>query len=240
MENSINVLTDTTALLLTEYEQNGYLSIPKAYGGEKVRQIIDVLTTAKVFDYNEPDPVYNLLTAFPIIGNLIVTAPLQGIVEKLLGEQAFAVRAMIIDKTKDNNWILDWHQDRRVAVKESIETAGFTNWSSQYAVHHVCASLEVLKNFLIARISLDPMSKENGAIFIVPNTHREGIYEHEEILSKVKKIGPLLYEMKAGDMMIMSPLLIHNSPRSTTSVSRRILSIEFSACPLPNQLTFLT
>lgn len=43
----------------------------------------------------------------------------------LLGDAARAVRAVLFDKTAGANWLVAWHQDRTIPVKERCEALGY-------------------------------------------------------------------------------------------------------------------
>jgi hypothetical protein len=42
--------------------------------------------------------------------------------------------------------------------------------------------------------------------------------------------------MKAGDALLMRPLLLHASSEASAPVHRRVIHLEYAACPLPGGL----
>ncbi|MFN5417519.1 MAG: phytanoyl-CoA dioxygenase family protein, partial [Flavobacteriia bacterium] len=74
----------------------------------------------------------------------------------------------------------------------------------------------------------------NGALKVIPNSHSTGIYRPEAIdWSKEKEE---ICSVKKGGVMLMKPLLLHSSNRSTTNKKRRVIHIEFSNQELASEL----
>lgn len=58
--------------------------------------------------------------------NVIAHDPrLLGMAQQVLGPQAFPFRATFFDKSPDSNWLITWHQDTALPLKEKIETPGW-------------------------------------------------------------------------------------------------------------------
>src|SRR5437762_3104022 len=69
--------------------------------------------------------VRNLLEICPAVRVLATESMIREFVTPVLGDNAFAVRAIFFDKVPDANWSLFWHQDNVIAVKERREVPGF-------------------------------------------------------------------------------------------------------------------
>lgn len=54
-----------------------------------------------------------------------IAAALRTLVEPILGSGAFPTRALLFDKLPRANWLVGWHQDLTIAVRERIEMEGF-------------------------------------------------------------------------------------------------------------------
>src|SRR5438552_18606411 len=63
--------------------------------------------------------------------------PIGQIPALILGPECLPVRAILFDKSADQNWPLGWHQDRTIAVKQRIEVEGFGRWSIKSGMVHV-------------------------------------------------------------------------------------------------------
>lgn len=142
------------------------------------------------------------------------------------------VRSLLFDKTAQENWPVAWHQDLTIATTSKISCEGYGPWTVKDGVHHAHAPTELLQQMVTARIHLDPTDLENGALMIAPASH---------LLGKIRAASmPELTEESAfacvcepGDVLLMSPLLLHSSHRSTKPSRRRILHFEYAP---PNAL----
>lgn len=135
------------------------------------------------------------------------------------------VRSILFDKTPEENWPVAWHQDLTIAVEAAVEVEGYGPWSTKDGAVHVQPPLRVLESMVTARIHLDDTPEENGALRVVPGSHRHGRLpaaflreDHEEVVCACE----------AGDVLLMAPLLVHSSRRSLCPSRRRVLHFEFA------------
>jgi len=82
---------------------------------------------------------------------------------------------------------------------------------------------------LTVRVHLDDADASNGALAVLPGTHREGILDDDRIRELRDTVEPVLCEASAGDALLMRPLLLHASGRSTSTRRRRVIHLEFGA-----------
>ena len=85
----------------------------------------------------------------------VATGPLRDLVVPYLGAAAFAVRALVFDKTPLANWKVAWHQDVTIPVTEYRECPGWGPWSRKAGTWHVRPPAEVLEGMLTVRLHLD-------------------------------------------------------------------------------------
>src|SRR5205807_2460085 len=150
--------------------------------------------------------------------------------------EPFPAQAIYFDKSAERNWMVAWHQDLTIAVRERIEVAGFGPWSMKGAALHVQPPIEVLEKMLTVRLHLDDADESNGALRVLPGSHRFDRLDAEAIERLRKQTPEHLCIAKAGDALVMRPLLLHASRRSSTTGHRRVLHIEYSAFELPGGL----
>jgi hypothetical protein len=143
-----------------------------------------------------------------------------------------AVRAILFDKSPDTNWLVTWHQDLTIAVREKREASGFGPWSVKEGLPHVQPPAELLERMLTLRLHLDDADEENGALHVLPGTHALGKLDTARIQALRAEISVHACKAKAGDVLLMRPLLLHASSKSTSERHRRILHIEFSGFEL--------
>ncbi|MBO9593703.1 MAG: phytanoyl-CoA dioxygenase family protein [Niabella sp.] len=158
----------------------------------------------------------------------IVAAPLLiQLVKSLSSYALFPVRAIILDKTEKENWQLPWHQDTKIAVQQHIDVSGYTNWSLEAGIWHVQPPPAVLEELIIIRVHLDPSTEKNGAMHIIPGSHKLGVLSSEQISGVTQKGTQRTLSMKTHSIMVMRPLLLHDSPASQSASRRRVLHLEY-------------
>jgi hypothetical protein len=146
------------------------------------------------------------------------------------------VRGIYFDKRPGTNWLVAWHQDLTLALKERSEVPGWGPWSVKDGVPHVQPPVECLEQMLTVRLHLDDADADNGALRVLAGTHRLGRLNAESIAQCRETHAEVLCAAKAGDVLLMRPLLLHASARSTSERRRRVLHIEFAGFSLPPPL----
>jgi hypothetical protein len=157
-----------------------------------------------------------------------------------LAQQVFPnvrpVRVVAFNKTETNNWTLPWHQDRVVALKERIETPGFSNWTRKAGIWHAEPPIEMLERMIFARIHLDPADAENGCLQLALGTHARGkiAAADAEAIADAAPIENCIAER--GDVLFAKALILHRSAPSRTNAGRRAIRIDYCADELPPPL----
>jgi hypothetical protein len=178
----------------------------------------------------------NVLARIPEIAEFARSETLRRIVEPVLGDGAAAVRGLYFDKTRSANWRLGWHQDKAIAVKKRVEVPGYGPWSVKAGVAHVFAPRDLLREILTVRLHLDSCDEANGALRVIPGTHRYLGLEETDFRRLSEEIGVITCRVERGDAVIMRPLIAHASEKSENPSHRRIIHIEYAANRLPQPL----
>jgi hypothetical protein len=177
--------------------------------------------------------------AHAAIRSLTDSAAVRALVEPLLGPDAVAHRATLLDKTATANWLVAWHQDLVVPVQERIDAPGFGPWSRKGGVWFVQPPWHVLRDLVAVRIDLDGSDESNGALRVLPGTHRSGVLKPDQIAESARTTAPVTCAVTPGGALVMRPLLVHASSRATRPGHRRVVHVEFAGAPLPDGLTWL-
>jgi len=178
----------------------------------------------------------NLLRICPQVAALASSRPLVSLVEQAVGRSAFPVRAIFFDKTAGSNWRVPWHQNLTIAVAQRIETAGFGPWSVKAGVVHVQSPLEILSNMTTVRLHLDACDQNNGALQVIPRSHRHGELGADEIGVQAGLGNSVTCELPRGGVLVMRPLLLHASSPARSPSHRRVLHFDYACDELPNGL----
>jgi hypothetical protein len=173
------------------------------------------------------------LLADPAVARLATSERLLGLIRPHLVEGPSAVRAIYFDKSPDANWLVPWHQDLTLAVRERIDLPEFGPWSIKDGMPHVQPPSHLLAQMLTLRLHLDDADESNGALRVLPGSHSHGKLNAAQIGTWRDTQAAFTCRAKAGDALLMRPLLLHASSRSTNSAHRRILHIEYAGFALP-------
>ena len=146
------------------------------------------------------------------------------------------VRAIYFDKSQDSNWLVPWHQDLTLALEEKVETEGYGPWSVKDGVPHVQPPIPVLEGMLTLRLHLDDADAGNGALKVLPCSHRFGRLDAAQIEAYRAETPEHLCQAKAGDALLMRPLILHASGKSVSPRRRRILHLEYCGVDLLPEL----
>lgn len=146
------------------------------------------------------------------------------------------VRAIFFNKSPDANWLVSWHQDLTIAVRERRDVSRFGPWTVKAGIPHVQPPIEVLERLLAVRLSFDDADESNGALRVLPATHRLGRLSAQQIDQLRSERSEVVCCANAGDALLMRPLLLHASARSTNERHRRVLHVEYAAESLPGGL----
>lgn len=117
-------------------------------------------------------------------------------------------RAMFMNKPARHGTLLPWHQDAWVYLdRQPLITA----WTA-----------------------LDPATKENGCVQIIPGSHKagrlnpdhySGYLTPEQVAEHCEEEKIIYIELKAGDVVLLHNFLLHRSDTNFTDVPRRAFSV---------------
>jgi ectoine hydroxylase-related dioxygenase (phytanoyl-CoA dioxygenase family) len=144
------------------------------------------------------------------------------------------VKSIYFDKPIKANWVVNWHQDLTISVQEKIETAGFTRWLPKQNYFSVQPTIAYLENIITIRIHLDHCTQQNGALRVIPQSHRT--VEAIKTLPTSFFENEQLCEVAKGGVLIMKPLIWHSSKRTENQQKRRVIHLELSNLELPQPL----
>jgi ectoine hydroxylase-related dioxygenase (phytanoyl-CoA dioxygenase family) len=145
-----------------------------------------------------------------------------------LGGQAVPFHATLFDKSPSANWLVMWHQDTALPIRERRELPGWGPWSAKEGVTYARAPASSLEKVLALRIHLDDSTESNGPLRVLPGTHGLGVLDEGFIHKLAKEIAPAECLVEQGGVLAMRPLLVHASSKSTNSAPRRVLHIQYA------------
>ena len=165
--------------LREEVDARGFAIVPDvlsdddvAWFQSKVEAARQIENTARVTNNSGTYGLRNLIDVVPEVADLVKLPAAAKIVADVLGENAFMIRATLFDKTPGANWGVFWHQDLSIAVKERQDVEGFDAWTRKAGVHCVQPPVDLMRQVLAVRFHLDDCTKVNGALKVLPGTHK--------------------------------------------------------------------
>jgi ectoine hydroxylase-related dioxygenase (phytanoyl-CoA dioxygenase family) len=221
--------------------QEGFSIVNNVYSNDeinKLKSLLEINVDAKPTFRKSAElyAVRQFLKEFPLTKEILFNNNLVEIINQLFGKQYFIVKSIYFDKPETSNWFVSYHQDLTISVDKKIEIKDFGPWtvkSDQFAVQ---PPIRYLRNIYTIRIHLDDTNGENGALRVIPRSHSNGIFRADTIDWKEEKETEC--EVKQGGIMIMKPLLMHGSSRTTNNKRRRVIHLEFSDLELPEGLNW--
>ena len=225
----------------TEISDKGFTIINDVFSEKEINQIIDVInsidTSKETFRKSEDlFAIRQFLKEVPESHQLIFNDTIKKIINEIFGKNYFVVKSIYFDKPEKSNWYVSYHQDLTISVDKKLDLSGFGPWTTKQNQFAVQPPIDYLKNIFTIRIHLDDTDENNGALKVVPNSHSKEIYRPETIDWNVETEE--ICSVNKGGIMIMKPLILHGSNRTTNHQKRRVIHIEFSNMELPEEINW--
>lgn len=219
-----------------ELKEKGFTIFNKLYNKEETNAMIAAIARAEQGKdtFRKSSDLFAIRQLFkevPELMPVVFNTQLKQLVQEVFGPDYFIVKSIYFDKPERANWYVAYHQDLTIAVDKKLQLEHFGPWTvkqNQYAVQPPVDLLE--RNFTI-RIHLDDTDADNGALRIIEASHLKKIYRPETINHAAEQ--ETICPVEKGGIMIIKPLLMHSSGRSTSGKRRRVIHIEFSDQALP-------
>jgi ectoine hydroxylase-related dioxygenase (phytanoyl-CoA dioxygenase family) len=151
------------------------------------------------------------------------------IARSVLGTEPIVFRATLFDKSSVANWLVSWHQDRVLRVRERRDMPGWGPWSLKSGVIHACAPTSALASVVAVRVHLGDSTADTGPLRVLPETHSIGVLSDERIREFAAQVAPVDCLVAQGGVVAMKPLLIHASSKARSSAPRRVLHFEYAS-----------
>lgn len=146
----------------------------------------------------------------------------------VLPADAVAVQCTLFRKTPECNWKVPYHQDVSIPVAARVDDAGLSGWTVKEDGDYVQPPTSLLAASLAVRLHVDTCSADDGALRVVPGSHRLGRIEAERVAMLDKRSREVVCEADVGDAILMRPLLLHASSKARAPNGRRVLHFLFA------------
>lgn len=156
----------------------------------------------------------------------------------LTSNAARPVRAVMFDKTPAANWIVAWHQDRTIAVRERLEVDHFGPWSRKDDVLHVAPPFEVLARMVTLRVHLDRVDEANAPLRVALGSHAFGRVPADQAEALASSVPQAVCLAEVGDIWAYRTPILHASDRALAPGHRRVLQVDYADFDLPDGLVW--
>jgi ectoine hydroxylase-related dioxygenase (phytanoyl-CoA dioxygenase family) len=157
----------------------------------------------------------------------------------VLGRECLPVRAILFDKSAEQNWSLGWHQDRTIALRQRIDVEGFGPWSVKSGMVHVEPPFDLLAGMVTVRVHLDAVPLTNAPLLVAPGSQKRGRIPTAEIPEVVRQCGVIPCLAEAGDAWLYATPILHASDAAVEPKHRRLLQVDYAVGQLPGGLQWL-
>jgi ectoine hydroxylase-related dioxygenase (phytanoyl-CoA dioxygenase family) len=224
-----------------ELLMSGFTIVQDVFSTEEIERIshaIDKAVTLNPIIQKSADlfAIRQFFSEVPAALEILSASKLPSLIADYFGSDYFIVKSIYFDKPPASNWFVSYHQDLTISVDRRMEISGFDFWTVKQNQFYVRPPLAILEDNFTVRIHLDSTTKENGALKVIPGSHLKGVLRSEDIRSSMR--DEVDCEVPKGGIMLMKPLLMHSSGRTTNERRRRVLHIEYSRQTLPHPLNW--
>jgi ectoine hydroxylase-related dioxygenase (phytanoyl-CoA dioxygenase family) len=146
------------------------------------------------------------------------------------------VQCTLFEKSPQQNWLVPLHQDLSIAVAEQIEHPEIRGWSQKEGQLYAQPPAALLAQMLAVRLQLDSSGPDDGALRVVPGSHRYGRLRDAQTQALKAELGEVTCMVPQGGVMLMRPLLLHASSKLSSlnlTLNRRVLHFLFGPQQLP-------
>lgn len=216
------------SIQLKQYKELGYSFLKNLISEQICEELKASLRNlpGKIFiPYTDIPWGYGNLLQESKFNQVLQNQTLQLTLKSILGEKFTFNHLVVNNKESFIGSAVEWHQ----------EASAIDTFAPGYTVEDV-------DKFVQVYIALDDHIQDNGCLNIFPGSHKEGLLPHDDIIGynlnhkKQIKHSALVelndktpvkpIQMKAGDALIFSHLLVHGSGSNISPISRKAIVLQ--------------
>ena len=227
---------------IANVEENGYYIIPNLCTDIEIDQIITCIENIEqsgdsFMQTKDLFAIRQLINNIPELSDLLFNEKMTQLIQGHSQSEYFLTKAIYFDKPSDSNWFVPFHQDLSISVDKKIETSNYSNWTFKKGQYGVQLPINILEDTITVRIHLDKTDANNGALEIIPKSHLNGITRKDSKHWNTE--NEYICNVEKGGVMLMKPLTLHASSRTTNGQKRRVIHLEFNKHLLTKSLSWL-
>ena len=151
----------------------------------------------------------------------------------LLAPGLVAVQCTYFEKSSARNWLVPVHQDLGIPVAKRVDHPGLSAWSEKEGALFVQPPAEVLQQLIAVRVHIDACTADDGPLRVIPGSHTLGKLDPQAAATTRQTQPEAVCVIERGGALLMRPLLLHASSKSSGTGQRRVLHLLFGPATLP-------
>jgi hypothetical protein len=209
------------AAAIVDAADPGYRHVPQIFDPDEIAALSSILSAV-------PSSSAGRRWAGDGLAQLLGMPAMQAVRGKLKGllPEMAILRAVAFRKDANANWFVPAHQDRSIPIPSAELPPGFSRATRKGDGWQAEAPAAVLGAMRNVRIFIDAATADDGPLEVIPGTHRLGRIPQSAIPTLADKTRWHALTGNAGDIVVLSPLLLHRSRRAVEPKGRRVLQIE--------------
>jgi Phytanoyl-CoA dioxygenase (PhyH) len=207
-------------------DDRGFSIVDGLFTRAEMAQVLEALSS---IDVVRTRAGARLVLRVPAVWQLAMDPRLIGLASFFVGPTPVAFRATLFDKSPTANWLVTWHQDTALPMREHVPLPHWGPWSTKSGVLYAHAPASALEQVIALRVHLDDTTDANGPLRVLPGTHLQGVLTEEQVATIATEIAAVDCIAPAGSVVVMRPLTVHASSTSRTDDPRRVLHIEYAS-----------
>ena len=223
-----------TSTISQLFEAEGYAVIQDVLSDDDVDDL-----THKIAQLNEANASTRRLLDLPWCTEFGERILADQRLRSLLPDSSHPVQCTLFSKSTAHNWFVALHQDLSIPVADRVGSPTCTGWSQKEGDLFVQPPCAVLEQLVAIRLHLDDCDEHSGALRVVPGSHRLGRLSPSDALRERERRGERPVPITRGGAMVMRPLLLHASSKTTGGFPRHVLHFVFGPPVLPEGLHWL-
>jgi hypothetical protein len=203
----------------------GFEVVPSVFDRIEVARLADALD-GNAFGHSRAGARH--LMQQPIVAGVARDPRMLKIAQRFVGPSAVPFRATLFDKSPASNWLVVWHQDTALPLRERRDVAGWGPWSIKAGMTYAHAPASALARVVALRLHIDDSESDNGPLRVLPGTHAQGVLSEAELARAARDVQAVDCIAPAGGIVAMRPLIVHASSKAETDRRRRVLHVEYT------------
>lgn len=151
----------------------------------------------------------------------------------LLTPDMVAVQCTYFEKSAARNWLVPLHQDLSIPVAHRVDHPSLGPWSEKEGVLFVQPPTSLLQQLIAVRVHIDACTSNDGPLRVLAGSHCLGTLDTEAAAATRQTHTEQVCAVERGGVLVMRPLLLHASSKSTGNSQRRVLHFLFGPATLP-------